>query len=663
FVSDFEVVAEMDNQFDLPYINRNITLNILDSIKKDVAITPVATVRAANKGDIFTVEGTVTSGTVSGNAFFDTIYLQDATGGINIFPINEGLIEVGQKVRVTGYLDEYLGDWELRVIKAEVIDKSINKIEPTQMTTAQSMDYSKNGGMLVKVQGEVSKVVKKNDVVETIIVKDKIGREARVFIDGYIKYSDSTSQNLEDIAIEGNTISAVGLVSYDPEGVRLRVRDRSEIVLVSKGTSDSNDTSGSKDSTTPTDSGITTETKDEKANTKTKTTVTTTTDSQGITVVKTVKVVTDLDAGKILGTDTQIVTTGKDSKVTATITSDATGKVTGATAVVEVNGVSVNTVGDKTRIVSNLLPDTLSQAAKLASKEVPLSVKVQLPSDEVSKIVAGKDTKKAEILLAIPKNLQSDERVAFEGVVIPRNVMATAKLERKDMGVIIADENGKELYSWNFDGSSLKDSKNKVTAINAALDIALLKDVEKINGVVSKNMPKEQSGEGLVLNFKHSGVLPDTASVRAYVGDKEGMKPGTAVFVYYFNEKSTKLDEGVKVKQTIDKDGYLSIDIKHCSDYVVLPAEPDAKLVATLFEQFTVASRKSINAGKTLNLAVTLPIEADNATVTYASSKKSVASVSKSGKVIAKKAGTTIITTKVKINGVTKSFKTKITVK
>jgi hypothetical protein len=660
FVSDFEVVAEMDNQFDLPYINRNITLNILDSIKKELTITPVATVRAAKKGDIFTVEGTVTSGTVSGNAFFDTIYLQDATGGINIFPINEGLIEVGQKVRVTGYLDEYLGDWELRVIKAEVIDKSINKIEATQMTTAQSMDYSKNGGMLVRVQGEVSKVIKKNDVVETIIVKDELGREARVFIDGYIKYSDAKSQKLEDIAIEGNTISAVGLVSYDPDGVRLRVRDRSEIALVSNGASGSNATEA-----TQVNDGVTTVTTDVKANTQTKATVIKSTDAQGNETVKTVSVVAALDSGKLIETVTQLVTTGKgnDTKVTATITSDATGKVTEATAVAEVNGVSTTTVGDKTQIASNLLPEAIAQAAKLATKEVPLSVKVQLPSGEVSKIVEVKATQKAEILVAIPSSLLSNEKVALDGIIIPRNVVATAKLEKKDVALSVTDENGKELYSWSFDGSSLKDSKKKVTAINGALDIELLKDVETIDGVVSKYMPKEQSEEGLVLNFKHSGVLPDTASIRAYVGDKAGMEPGTEVFVYYFNDKAARLDEGSKVKQTIDKEGYLTIDIKHCSDYVVLPVKPDAKIVATLFEQFTVASKKSVNAGKTLNLAVTLPIEAENATVTYSSSKKSVATISKSGKVIAKKAGTTTITTKVKINGVTKSYKTKITVK
>ena len=83
-------------------------------------VTNISEVRRANKGDVFTIEGTVTAGTVSGNAFFDTIYVQDETGGINIFPINEGEIKVGQKVRVTGSLDDYLGDIELRVIEAKV---------------------------------------------------------------------------------------------------------------------------------------------------------------------------------------------------------------------------------------------------------------------------------------------------------------------------------------------------------------------------------------------------------------------------------------------------------------------------------------------------------------------------------------------------------------
>ncbi|WP_455714920.1 CehA/McbA family metallohydrolase, partial [Anaerosporobacter sp.] len=248
FMSDFEVKAEVDNMWDLPYINKNVTLNIMDSVKKKMDITNIAEVRNGEMGEIYCVEGTVTAGTVSGNAFFDTIYIQDATGGINIFPINEGLIEVGQKVQVIGSLDQYLGDKELRVITAKVIDEEKNPVAPTKMSTKDVMNYDVNGGKLVQVEGVITNVILKNDIVETIMVKDSSGVEARVFIDGYVLYSDSTSKALEDFAKVGNKISAVGLVSYDPDGERLRVRDRSEILLIKEGTgSQSGNTSDTSD--------------------------------------------------------------------------------------------------------------------------------------------------------------------------------------------------------------------------------------------------------------------------------------------------------------------------------------------------------------------------------------------------------------------------------
>ena len=43
-------------------------------------------------------------------------------------------------------------------------------------------------------------------------------------------YSSAQSQALEDFVKEGSYVSAVGFVSHDAEGNRLRVRDRSEIL-------------------------------------------------------------------------------------------------------------------------------------------------------------------------------------------------------------------------------------------------------------------------------------------------------------------------------------------------------------------------------------------------------------------------------------------------
>ena len=229
YISDFEVKAQLDNATQLQNSNYNITMNILDSIKKVVPVTPINQVRAAAKGDVFCIEGTVTAGkTPADNAFFDTLYIQDETGGINLFPVSDTDIKVGQKVKATGTVDEYQGDKELRVIEYSVTDTSINPLNPALMTTKDAMDII-NGGMLVRIEGTVTKMDSQN-----IYVNDGSG-EARAFVDGYIgdgSGDPSKAGNWDPEILVGDNVSIVGLASLDPIGPRLRVRNTAEIIRI-----------------------------------------------------------------------------------------------------------------------------------------------------------------------------------------------------------------------------------------------------------------------------------------------------------------------------------------------------------------------------------------------------------------------------------------------
>ena len=234
FVSDFEVKSELDNYGSEYYANRNILLNFLGNHQKTVDVSTIAELRQGNPGDIFTVEGYVTAGTaVSGNKFFDTIYIQDETAGTTVFPIGDEGIEVGTKIRVTGYVDGYQGDKEIQVYSYKILDEAPYVFEPKQVTTKEASDYDALGGMLLKVQGKVTRVVTNSAGVDYFYVVDESGTEARVFIDGYILASDGNDTVNEDVAV-GNTVSAVGLSYYNPDGACLRVRDRAEIELVEK---------------------------------------------------------------------------------------------------------------------------------------------------------------------------------------------------------------------------------------------------------------------------------------------------------------------------------------------------------------------------------------------------------------------------------------------
>ena len=102
FMSNFEVQATIeDSGSEKNYSNYKICENLLAYINP-VEITSIADVQAeTEEGVKFTIEGVVTSnasGYDKDTAFFDCIYVQDATGGINAFPVAAflGVWEIGK---------------------------------------------------------------------------------------------------------------------------------------------------------------------------------------------------------------------------------------------------------------------------------------------------------------------------------------------------------------------------------------------------------------------------------------------------------------------------------------------------------------------------------------------------------------------------------------
>lgn len=240
FMSDFEIKAVMDNVWDEPYSNQTIMENILDNVAVELETSTVAEARKGSLGEVYAIEGWVTAGTsVPGNTFFDTIYVQDETGGITIFPYAEAGLKIGTKIRVVGFVDEYQGDKELQIIKTEILDaENLNVIEPKLVSAKDAMDYEKNGGSLLKVKGVVTEVTMNGGIVSQFRVKDKAGDIATIFIDGYILSAETGKNNLADFVKVGAEIESVGLLYLHPEGTEtesvpcLRVRNCDEIVLL-----------------------------------------------------------------------------------------------------------------------------------------------------------------------------------------------------------------------------------------------------------------------------------------------------------------------------------------------------------------------------------------------------------------------------------------------
>lgn len=233
FTDDDGMQQSLDNPWDLPYANRTIFENILGITRMQPEITPIWDVRAAEDGRIFLIEGYVTAGTVSPNTTFrDTIYVQDATGGIAVVPYNVSGLALGTKVRITGALQTVEADKQLRILNLTIL-KERNLITPEALDNQTAMDYVQKGGQLVQVSGEVTEIVLTDDGqgVSRFVIRDGAGVTAVVFVEDYI-LSGSTGRNtLATIVKVGNRVSAVGLVYRQGETL-LRVRDCDEIELL-----------------------------------------------------------------------------------------------------------------------------------------------------------------------------------------------------------------------------------------------------------------------------------------------------------------------------------------------------------------------------------------------------------------------------------------------
>ncbi len=199
-----------------------------------------------------------------------------------------------------------------------------------------------------------------------------------------------------------------------------------------------------------------------------------------------------------------------------------------------------------------------------------------------------------------------------------------------------------------------------------------LKDVMKVSRVVA---------DGILLNFSQKGAYPESAVIKLYAGNLKGIKPADTVYLYFFNEKTRKLEELPTSQYLLDKKGYITMDIGKGGSYVLLRKKPNTKVITPILSQISVkAWNMNIQKGKTADVNLTLPttllvvnsFHTDKVSkkgvkglmLTYETSNSRVATVSSAGKLMAINAGKAIITVTAKLSdGRHKVFKITITVK
>lgn len=148
--------------------------------------------------------------------------------------------------------------------------------------------------------------------------------------------------------------------------------------------------------------------------------------------------------------------------------------------------------------------------------------------------------------------------------------------------------------------------------------------------------------------------------------DAEDLTAGNKLYLYEINAKTGKLVMVNAKTYKVSKAGSVSVSSTQKAAYQLVSAD-EAKAINKAILK-TVEPKKTsatVKKGKKTALSLSSKLDKDNVkTITYVSSKKSVATVSKTGKITAKKAGTAVVKAKVTLkNGSTKTVTMKIKVK
>ena len=252
FISSYDL--KTDDPASMQYENYMLVCNILDYIKEgpfEGEITPIAEVHNGEVGEEYTVEGVITSNASDydkDTAFFDCIYVQDETRGINCFPVS-GYYFIGEQVRVHGGVTYYCGEIELNLGvdyngSIKVISNDLAPVEPMEVSCAEAM-ADENIGNLMKVTGMITEIHETSGIIDRIYVDDGSGEQAMFFINAYIQKDSTALANAE----VGMMIEGIGIGSRDVDDdaggadgqvgdvdpslylKRLRVRSRDELIV------------------------------------------------------------------------------------------------------------------------------------------------------------------------------------------------------------------------------------------------------------------------------------------------------------------------------------------------------------------------------------------------------------------------------------------------
>ena len=169
--------------------------------------------------------------------------------------------------------------------------------------------------------------------------------------------------------------------------------------------------------------------------------------------------------------------------------------------------------------------------------------------------ITRKDGYYLDDLNTVLKNdkLKDVEVIINEDSKITESQLKQIKESKKTLKLNHYDENKKLVYSWIVNGNEINKINKFETSVTYTSENK--KEISKLANYA----------DGLNINFKHNGYLPEGTKIKLYVGDK--FDNGSVLNIYHYENTKNTLDfikNNIKVV-----DGYIEFEIEHCSEYFV----------------------------------------------------------------------------------------------
>lgn len=256
--------------------------------------------------------------------------------------------------------------------------------------------------------------------------------------------------------------------------------------------------------------------------------------------------------------------------------------VSGVSTVTASNGGTVTTVttqpdaaptltGGQSNI-SVTVPPEVAAVLSAATAKKPAEIKIDAPSSALLDQIGSSAVKTVVLAIRVPAAIAANTNANVKiKINVDASVLKATKQSKKTVAIqIINAGTGKEAYFWTFTGTGLADSVASVTGVDLALQVEPVAKNPNAAAVVAADTGDNKT-DGTLLTFAGNGLLPAPASVRIYVGDQPGCKPGSKVYFYSLNSDLKTLGQMPAGECAVDSNGFVTVTISCCSDYVLLP--------------------------------------------------------------------------------------------